>query len=113
MPPVKVSEKQFQSRVIDLLHLHGYRVSHFMPALNARGNWRTPVAADGKGFPDLVAVRAERAGRAGRLLFVELKSDTGRVAQAQREWHRELESAGADVYVWRPKDWNTLAEIVR
>ena len=54
-----ISEKTFQRQVIDLLHLFGYRVAHFMPAMNAKGQWRTPVSADGKGFPDLVAVRPE------------------------------------------------------
>lgn len=108
-----LTERQFQARVIDLLHMFGYRVAHFMPAVNQRGQWRTPVAADGKGFPDLVAVRPERPGRAGRVLFVELKTDTGRLTKEQKDWGADLSDAGAETYVWRPRDWATLSEIVR
>lgn len=108
-----LTERQFQARVIDLLHMFGYRVAHFLPAVNLRGQWRTPVAADGKGFPDLVAVRPERNGRSGRVLFIELKTDTGRLTKEQKEWQADLEGAHAEAYVWRPRDWTTLSEIVR
>lgn len=110
-----ISEKQFQARVIDLLHLYGYRVAHFMPAVNARGQWRTPVAADGKGFPDLVAVRPETAGRhrSPRVMFVELKTDTGRMSKEQVAWQTDLLAAKSEAYVWRPRDWDNIVEIVR
>lgn len=86
-----------------------------MAAVNQRGQWRTPVAADGKGFPDLVAVREELAAgkRRPRVLFIELKTDKGRLSKEQKEWHEELIGAGAEAYVWRPRDWKTLTEIVR
>ena len=96
-------EAAFQKQVIDLLRLRSWRVAHFRTAQTARGAYVTPVAADGKGFPDLVAVRR------GRLIFVELKSKTGRLGAEQRVWLDELNGA-AEVYVWRPSDW---AEIER
>ena len=110
-----LSERQFQAQVIDLLHLYGYRVAHFTPAVNMRGQWRTPIAADGKGFPDLVAVRPDlpEQRRPGRLLFIELKTDTGRLSKEQREWGADLSSSGHESYVWKPKDWQAIKEIIK
>jgi hypothetical protein len=51
------------------------------------------------GYPDLCI-----CGPHG-LLFRELKTERGRVTQAQREWLDMLTEAGADADVWRPGDW--------
>ena len=72
-------------------------MSHFRPARTERG-WRTPVQADGAGFPDLVLVRE-------RVVFVELKSDTGRLADQQAGWLQALVEAGCEVHLWRPDEW--------
>lgn len=50
------------------------------------------------GFPDLVIV-----GK--RVLYRELKSQTGIVSVRQVEWLLRLEQAGADAEVWRPEQW--------
>jgi hypothetical protein len=50
------------------------------------------------GFPDLVLV-----GTRG-LIFRELKSRTGIVEPAQREWGYALHATGHDWDVWRPSD---------
>lgn len=50
------------------------------------------------GFPDLVIV-----GK--RVLFRELKSQTGGLAPLQMMWVNRLVTAGADVAIWRPEDW--------
>lgn len=91
-------EADLQNGVIELARLLGYRVAHFRPALTTKG-WRTPVEADGKGFPDLVLARP------GRLIFAELKGDTGRPTLEQGEWLSALAAAGAELYVWRPHHW--------
>lgn len=93
-----MTERELQSAVIECARLLGWTVAHFRPALTAKG-WRTPVEADGAGFPDLVLVRGPR------MFFAELKSATGRLSPAQEEWKRALEQAGRTVYVWRPADW--------
>ena len=99
-------EKTFQKQVIELAHILGYTVAHFRPAKTAHG-WRTPVAADGAGFPDLVI-----AGH-GRILYRELKTTTGRLSDDQEAWGEILTRNGADYAVWRPSDWDTIAHQLR
>ena len=95
---IAISEKELQAAVIDMAHLYGWRVAHFRPAMTSKGQWLTPVAADGAGFPDLVLV-----GEPG-VLFVELKSAKGRLSARQKEWIAALEPH-VDMLVWRPADW--------
>jgi hypothetical protein len=95
-----ISEAMLQGAVVDFARLLGYRVAHFRPAMTAHG-YRTPVAADGKGWPDLSLARP------GRFLVVELKSDTGRLRAEQLEWLEVFRSAGVDAHVWRPVDWTS------
>jgi hypothetical protein len=95
-----MGEAELQEAVIETARLFGWKVAHFRPARTERG-WRTPVAADGAGFPDLILARAGRP-----LLCVELKSAAGRISAEQAEWLRTLEQAqGSDVRLWRPNDW--------
>ncbi len=103
-----VSEKAFQGQVIALARLCGWRVAHFRAARTAQG-WRTPVAADGAGWPDLVLVHPRR----GLLLYRELKTDRGQVAEEQGAWLAALQAAGQDAAVWRPRDWNTIARTLK
>ena len=104
-----MTEAQFQRSVIELAQLNGWKVAHFRPAQNSKGAWRTPVAADGAGFPDLVLVR-------DRVIFAELKTDKGRVRPEQREWLDAIQTATTgdpppcdrtiiETRVWRPRDW--------
>jgi hypothetical protein len=100
---VRVSERAWQAQVLALARYLKWRVAHFRPAQNSKGIWRTPVAADAAGFPDLVLVRE-------RVLFVELKTDTGKLSPVQREWLRALVGDGVDARVWRPRDWDEVRE---
>lgn len=126
--PSKVSEAALQRAVLDLAKLRKWTCAHFRPARvqckcgNWRNKpsevvqcrickgdgytWRTPVEADGAGFPDLVLVRHKQNERR-RLLFVELKSDHGRVSVEQRKWLDLLAGDGVEAYTWRPEDWNS------
>lgn len=104
----KQYERFFQAQIIELARILGYRVAHFRPAQNARGDWRTPVAADGKGFPDLVLT-----GR-GKVIFAELKTDSGVLTAEQKEWIQALRDAGhAHVYVWKPKHMDEIRTILQ
>lgn len=101
-----VTEAQFQDQIIAVARLLGWRAAHFRPAMTKAGNWVTAVAADGKGFPDLVLVRE-------RLVFVELKSQRGRLTTEQAEWIRDFGRAGVEVYVWRPTDFDEAYAILQ
>ena len=74
----------------------------------ANGSWRTATQGDGKGWPDLVLVR-------DRVLYVELKSATGRLSEDQSEWLLALEKAHVEVHVWRPEQWTdgTIESVLR
>jgi hypothetical protein len=95
-----MNEAELQDNVIKTAHLFGWRVAHFRPALTAKG-WRTPVSADGKGFPDLVCLRREQC------LVVELKGDHGRLAPEQDDWLRAFIEARINAAIWTPKEWNS------
>lgn len=104
-----MTEREFQRQVTELAALLGWHVAHFRPAQTARG-WRTPVQGSlGAGWPDLVLVRV----RDRRLVFAELKSETGRVSSRQAEVHGLLEAAGHPVNLWRPADIEAIAEALR
>lgn len=100
-------EKDWQRQVIDLAQLCGWRVAHFRPARTEHG-WRTPVEADGAGFPDLVLVRD------GVVIFAELKADRGRVSDAQEAWIEALSKVDDEAFghvrtfVWRPADFDEV-----
>jgi hypothetical protein len=53
------------------------------------------------GFPDLVLAHKDRG-----VLFVELKSEKGKLTKEQTGWGAVLLAAGADWRVWRPADWS-------
>lgn len=94
-----MTEAELQACVIDLAHVLGYRVAHFRPAQTAHG-WRTPVGADGKGFPDLVLARV------GRLIFAELKAAGRSLTAAQWDWLAVLDSTAVTAK-WTPADWHS------
>ena len=94
----RMSEAQLQAAVIDTARRLGWLVAHFRPARTETG-WRTPVAADGKGFPDLVLVRE-------RVVFAELKKATGKVSPEQGRWLEGLLLAGAEICLWTPQHWS-------
>jgi hypothetical protein len=94
-----VTERELQKGVIDCARIFQWRVAHFRAAQTSRG-WRTPVEADGAGFPDLVLVRD------GRLLFAELKGDGGRLSDEQHAWIDALDAVrNVETYVWTPRHW--------
>lgn len=100
-----LSEEHFLAAVLSVAHLHRWHAAHFRPARTEHG-FRTSVQGDAKGFPDLVLVRE-------RLVFAELKSESGILSPAQAVWARWLDEAHAEYYVWRPDDLATIEVILR
>jgi hypothetical protein len=102
---VGVSERDFQRTVIEAAQLLGWRVAHFRPAQTKHG-WRTPVAADGAGFPDLVLLR-------GRELLVRELKDGSKLTPAQEAWLRAFSDASVDASVWTPVMWDEIERSLR
>jgi len=96
--------------VIKLLQLNGWRVLHIRPARRKSTEdgerWETPVQCDGKGFCDILALRDDRE------LIAELKSEKGKKTPEQEEWIQAFLRAGREVYLWRPRDWEEIVEVV-
>jgi hypothetical protein len=96
-----MNEREWQSAVVEFALLHGWLYYH---TLDSRGS--------AAGFPDLVLVRA------GRLLFVELKTTQGKLTPAQSLWLDRLRDVATtagmpEVYLWRPADWPTVMETLK
>lgn len=94
-----MTEAELLTAVLDLATVLKWRTAHFRPARTESG-WRTAVSGDGKGFVDIVLVK-------NRVLFIELKSMSGRQSREQAEWMIDLRAAGANYRLWNPSDWTS------
>lgn len=106
-----ISERTFQAQVMKLARYYKWRAAHFRAALTRRGNWVTAMSGD-IGFPDCVLVRN------GRIIFAELKTDTGKTTVDQQRWLEDIGEAcwvndNVSVFVWRPKDYDAITEILK
>ncbi len=91
----RTNEKQWQKRVEGALRQYGFLVYH---TLRSKGS--TP------GFPDICAVKGER------LLYVELKTEKGKLSEHQRAWLDALAAVPcAEVFVWRPSQFDEVLEV--
>ena len=130
-----ISETAFASRVEDLLEMFGWHWCHFRPALTGAG-WRTAMTGH-KGIPDYIAARPPR------LIFAELKDEVKETTPEQEAWleclrdcqlavvNEPLEVKGnkatlvfglnaipavivnPEVYLWRPSQFDEIAEVLR
>ncbi|SRR6266496_2946438 len=90
-----VPERDFLQQVKDLAGFSGWLAYH---TLDSRGS--------DQGFPDLVLIRG------GRVVFAELKSEAGKPSQVQARWLLGLAIAGAEVYLWRPRNWSQIEAVL-
>jgi hypothetical protein len=109
-----MKEAEFQQQVISLAKMYGWKVQHSRAVQTASGRWMTPIAGDA-GFPDLVLVKsnfdhAENYTGKGGIIYAELKTAIGKVAEHQYAWIDALELAGGECYVWRPGDLALITE---
>lgn len=93
-------ERELQDAIVEVAHIFGYRAFHARPAQSQKG-WRTPVAYDGKGYPDLTLVGN------GRCLFVEVKVGRNTLSAEQAAWLEALRGAGQEAYVLTDSDWRS------
>jgi len=57
------------------------------------------------GFPDWVLVRE-------RVIYLELKTETGKVSEAQARWIKALHAAGNEVWIVRPRHLEEIAYVL-
>lgn len=96
-------EKILQDKVIQIAKMNGFMVQHSRAVQQADGRWLTAIQGDA-GFPDLVLAHTHRG-----VLFVELKSDTGKLTPGQMAWRRNL-APHCEYWLVREQD---LAEFAR
>ncbi len=107
--PGSPCERHFQEQVVELAHLYGWLAAHFRPARTKTG-WRTPVGADGAGFPDLILIHPAT----GELLGLELKSEKGKLTRAQVEWINALRCVETvNAFCWKPHHWPLIEEALK
>ncbi len=95
-------EKDFQKHVLEVAETFGWDWHHETDSTKSKA-----------GFPDLVMWNTEPS----RLLIVELKTDKGRLSKRQKEVIGDLgfisQVAGFEVYIWRPKQWDLIVQILK
>lgn len=92
-----MTEKEFQRQVIDLAKAGSWRIYHTHDSRKSAA-----------GFPDLTLVRK------AHLIFVELKTDSGRPTADQLNWLddlRDVRTVAAEL--WRPADLSQICEVLR
>jgi hypothetical protein len=104
------TEKQFTAAVAELAKSLGWRTWHDAATNHARrcprcGEW-TAGARNPPGLPDLLLVRPPR------LVFAELKVGKGKPTEMQLAYLADLSKSGAEVYLWRDTDMETIAEVL-
>jgi hypothetical protein len=104
------TEADFQEHIVSLAKSLGWTVAWFRNVRIQRANGTTfyqlPVAADGKGWPDLILCRGTE------LLFCELKRENGVLEPAQKEWRDRLLAAQARWYCWKPRDLDFIEAVL-
>lgn len=94
--PITITEKIFTGHIIEMSNLMGWKCYHTWQSLHST-----------KGFPDLAMVRGDR------LIFAELKTEKGKLTIEQQAWLDILALTGkCEVYLWRPRDWDKIAEVL-
>ena len=100
---MKLTESDFQRRVIDYARLCGWRVHHSRPVRLPSGRHATPLQGH-RGFPDLALARR------GVVILAELKQDGRYPEPDQRAWR---DAIGRQWRLWRPADWPEIQEELR
>jgi hypothetical protein len=91
-PLEDVLEKEWQRQVVQLAKTLGYRTYHTFDSRRST-----------HGFPDLVLVR-------GRVIYLELKRERGKLTDEQKGWLRAIRATGAEAYIARPRDLDALGQ---
>ena len=116
------AEIVFEQKIVDIAHMHGWKVASFRQAGSPHDGYRTPVKHDAKGWPDLTLIHPN-----GYIIFAEIKKEKNPspytddqkswgatlAATAERinEW---LEDSPDRVFyrLWRPRDGDEIVTLL-
>ena len=105
-----ILERAFREQVDELAEILGYQWMHVDPLRASGGLWKTPTHGPlGKGWPDSIYIHR----RTGRTIFVEFKRELGKTSPDQQYVGVFLRGAGLEYHVWRPSDFEHIAEVLR
>jgi hypothetical protein len=90
----QISEAELQQNIITLARRCGYYVFHSWSSLHSE-----------RGMPDLIIV-------ADRLIFMEVKTERGRLSREQRDVIHRLRAAGCLALVVRPSMWSQIENML-
>lgn len=99
-------EADWQGQFLDLAHLMGWRTMHVRRSIGKNQMWTTTTSVIG--WPDIVLWNETQH----RIIFAELKSETGKLTSEQVEVLQSLARAGQETYVWRPSDFDDIREVL-
>jgi hypothetical protein len=106
--PPEISEAAFTAQLLELCHTLGWYMVHFRAARTSRG-WRTPIQGDGIGYPDTCLFSPSQK----RIVWAELKRDSCKPTPEQLAWGEVIKATGHEWYLWKPKDFDSIVEILR
>jgi hypothetical protein len=93
-----VSEAVFTTQVVKLAESYNFKAYHTHDSRRSS-----------PGFPDIVATCGDRK----MTVYVELKTETGRIRPEQVEWIRELRRSGQRAFIARPRHRDDLERLFR
>lgn len=87
----QLTEKQFQSQIVQLAKLFGWMVYHTHDSRRSE-----------PGFPDLILLRRDQ------FIVAELKVGKNKPTPDQHRWLNAFRNVQASVFVWTPNDWQEI-----
>jgi hypothetical protein len=118
---LKMTHEDYRVLVTELLQVFGYQILSILPAMRGRTRmvirdgqvvetpvYVTPVAGNGKGFPDIYAIRPPRC------VVAEIKVGNDRLRPEQKVW-LELFKLMPNTQAWelRPENFDDFKKAVQ
>lgn len=91
-------EEEFRRQVRGIARMYGWTMQY-----HTHNSQRSDA-----GWPDEVFAHPKRK----RVIFVEFKSQKGKVRPEQAAWIDMLTSAGMEATIWRPNDMDIIVEVL-
>lgn len=105
-PSLDILEREWQDTVFAAARALGWTVNHVRTTRGKGGRHTTSTSV--VGWPDAEMVHPKHG-----IIYVELKSQSGRLSEAQVRVLDMIEQAGGRVFVWRPSDWPAVVDVLK